>query len=50
MSTIATNVNKSNNSHETHKKSNVFIELVEVISLWAVAASTILLIGLSTWA
>ncbi|WP_435237718.1 hypothetical protein ACR30L_09225 [Psychromonas sp. PT13] len=47
MSTIATNVNKT---HNTHKKNNVFIELVEVISLWAVAATTILLIGITTWA
>lgn len=56
MSTIASNINKKTNSHQTthshktNKDSNVFLEIAEVISFWAVAATTILLISIATWA
>lgn len=41
---------QDNTKSASTNKQNVLIELVEVFSLWVIAATIIVFIGLNTWA
>jgi hypothetical protein len=59
MSTVANNIinktnnnvfNKTNNNVKTDKDYGLFLGMAEVITFLAITATTILLIGITTWA
>jgi hypothetical protein len=50
MTTMTKTINTVQKETKVADKKNILLELVEVFSLWAIAATTILVIGITTWA
>ena len=50
MTTITNTIDTAQENKAVTNSKNILLEIVEVFSLWAIAATTILVITLNTWA